>query len=100
MTVFKVFFRDGAKPSVMSPKMQFAIVATDFPDFAAACEALATDQLVGGALLWSERDPDGPGVMRITRRVPLMFRGSTIERVEEPHYRYVDAVQDRVIGRA
>jgi hypothetical protein len=26
--------------------------------------------------------------------------GSTIERVEEPHYRYVDAVQDRVIGRA
>ena len=66
----------------------FSIVETEFEDFASFCEMVDSNQLIGGARLWTIRNEDGS--RKITRRQPCAFRGSAVVRCQLPTWRFVD----------
>lgn len=66
----------------------FAIIETEFEDFATFCEAVDADQLIGGAILWTTREKDNSRL--INTRQPCAFRGSAVMRCQLPTWRFVE----------
>jgi hypothetical protein len=67
----------------------FTIIETDFEDFAAFLEAVDADRLICASRLdttWGE----GKGERVVMRRVPIAFRGRSMQRAELPTWSFVE----------
>lgn len=69
-------------------RARFAMIETEFPDFATFCEIVEADRFIGGAILWTRKTPDG--AQQITKRQPCGFRGSAVLRCQLPTWRFVE----------
>lgn len=73
----------------LAPKKPlFKMIETEFEDFATFCEFVEADRFIGGAILWTRKNPDGHQV--INRRQPCGFRGSAVMRCELPTWKFVE----------
>lgn len=85
--IVQVWFEIDSEHS--SRRTPFRIIETELPDFQTFCQMVESDRLIGGAILWTKRAPDG--VQEITRRVPCAFRGQAVMRCELPTWHFREA---------
>lgn len=85
-TVVQVFFEYHSRPS---ENLNFELVETEFEDFAGFVEAADANRLICGSRLLS-KPGDARGERIVTRREPIAFRGSVVERAQLPSYRLVE----------
>ena len=72
----------------------FRMVETEFPDFAAFCQFVEADRLIGGALLFTrKRGTDSV----IVGRLPCAFRGSAVMRCELPRWHFVEGGPEDIV---
>ena len=67
---------------------RFSIIETEVQDFAAFCQLVEADRLIGGAVLWTRKI--AAGEQEITDRQPIAFRGSAVLRCQLPRFRYFE----------
>lgn len=85
--IVKVWFEADSEVRAKAPR--FTVVETELPDFATFCEMVEADRLIGGAILWTQRNDFGEQVIKDRR--PTAFRGQTVLRCELPSWRYVES---------
>lgn len=85
--VVQVYFESDNDARRNPPK--FEIIETPFADFAEFGQHVEADALIGGDRLWTMHTDDR-GVKEVTRRTPVLFRGSTVARACLPTWRFVE----------
>lgn len=83
--VVQVWFE--SEPEIAVRPALFVMVETEFDDFASFCEAVDADQFIGGAVLWTRREPERR-VQIVVDRQPCAFRGSAVRRCQLPRWRF------------
>lgn len=86
--VVQVWFEPESE--LLGHRARFAMVETEFPDFASFCEFVEADRFIGGAILWTRKGADGEMIVR--ERQPIGFRGSAVLRCQLPRWRFVEEV--------
>ena len=76
------------KPSASSPGEvatgAFHLISLRVADFGAACDVINGSDLIRGELIRTR--PDTPGVRVVTKREPVAFYGSAVDRVQVPFW--------------
>lgn len=84
--IVQVWFEPESE--VADRRARFSMIETEFPDFATFCEFVEADRFIGGAILWTQRQPDRTQLIR--ERQPCAFRGSAVLRCQLPTWRFID----------
>ena len=88
--IVKVYWEPHCRISERAP---WNMVETDFPDFEQFLIAVDENRLICGSQLWF-RPGEERGEHVIKSRVPTAFRGRAIDRVELPHGRFVEELDE------
>lgn len=84
--IVQVWFE--ADTDVRQHRPQFAMIETELPDFSTFCELVDNDRFIGGAILWTRKNPQGE--QEIIRRQPCAFRGSAVMRCQLPTWKFIE----------
>lgn len=87
--IVQVFF--DKEPKIKGKPSLFRMIETDFSDFADFSSAVEDDDLICGSIIFTSQT-DVPGVVRITKRLPIAFRGDAVNRFQMPTWEFVEAV--------
>lgn len=84
--IVQLFWHPHARVNVNSP---FEIVEVDLVDFGQVSRALEAKEVIRGEILITVGSAT-QGVRTVTRRIPIAFRGTAVERAQLPTWTFVD----------
>jgi hypothetical protein len=86
--IVQIWFKQHAVRPEDAASGRFYVIEIPEPDFAGVCRAIEGPDLIKGKLIHSQAGERGQRI--IIRREDTAFFGSSVDRLQEPHWQFIE----------